>query len=90
MAAGNIQGKKKIVVLGRKLVTTVAWLSDSKNALLESIYWEASEVYLSAVQIQLELMTLSSYYNHCILLITMGRIVMHYPSNANSKCLVAG
>jgi len=57
---------------------------------LKSIYWEASEVYSSAVQIQLELMTLFSYYDHCILLIAVRRIVMHCTSHANSKCLVAG
>ena len=44
---------------------------------------DAGEVYSSAVQTQSDI--IASYYNHSILSITMGRIVLHYPSHANSK-----
>jgi len=46
------------------------------------------EVYSSAVQIQSDI--IASHYNHSILSITMGRIVLHYLSHANSKYLEGG
>jgi len=43
-------------------------------------------VYSSVVQTQSD--TIASHYNRSNLSITMGRIVLRYPSHANSKYLV--
>ena len=40
------------------------------------------------VQCKIQSDIIASHYNYCILSITIGRIVLHYPSHAHSKHLV--
>jgi len=60
--------------------------ANSKNAVFIKYLMGRGEDYSSTVQTQSDI--IASHYNHSILSITMGRIVLDYPSHANSKYLV--